>query len=419
MESTGEDVEAEAAVEEALVDIITIGGQRSLLDFAFPESTEYESIPQDPNNSLTADKVELGALLFHETALATNPLKPESMGTYSCATCHHAGAGFQAGVLQGIGEGGSGWGSNGEGRTVQSGYMAEELDVQHIRTPSVLNTAYQEVMGWAGTFGSLGPNRNTQASWEEGTLFEVNNLGYAGLESQAISGLVKHRMDNFENSIISTEPVYQALWQSVFPGETVTAERVGLAIAAYERTLLASKAPFQRWLKGESMAMSAAEKRGALVFFGKGKCEVCHTGPALNQMDFYALGMPDMPGAKEVDILGRGAFIGVEDEEYKFKVPQLYNLIDNPFYGHGGTFRTIREVVEYYNNAIPAVELPPGRLVNRFVPLELTREEVDDLTLFLTESLHDPDLTRYQKATLPSGNCTPANDIQAKRDLGC
>ena len=424
VESGGEEeFEQQASLDETLTDIITISGQRSLSDFAFPESDDFGSIPQDPNNPLTTDKVELGALLFHETALATNPIKPEAIGTYSCATCHHAGAGFQSGILQGVGEGGSGWGRNGEGRRIQSTYSVEETDVQNIRTPSVLNSAYQEVMGWAGTFGVRGPNRGSDAFWDEGTLFEVNRLGYDGLESQAIAGLEKHRMDNFDDSIISTDPVYQELWQKVFPGLPVTAEYVGLAIAAYERTLFASKAPFQRWLKGETLAMSAAEKRGAIIYFDKARCEVCHTGPALNQMDFYALGMPDMPGASlgndEMDVLGRGAFINVEDEEYKFKVPQLYNLRDNPFYGHGGTFRSIREVVVYYNDAIPAVELPQGRLADRFVPLELTEEEVDDLTLFLTESLYDPDLSRYAKVTLPSGNCTPANDAQAKRDLGC
>ena len=424
IESGGEEeMEQEVALDETLADIITIGGQRSLLDFAFPESDEFGSIPQDPSNPLTADKVELGALLFHETALATNPVKSEALGSYSCATCHHAGAGFQAGIQQGIGEGGSGWGQNGEGRRVGASYASGETDVQTIRTPSVLNSAYQEVMGWAGTFGVRGPNRGSDAFWEEGTLFEVNNLGYDGLESQAIAGLTKHRMDDFQNSIISTDPIYQDLWQKVFPGMPVTSEYVGLAIAAYERTLFASKAPFQRWLKGETMALSAAEKRGAIIFFDKARCEVCHTGPALNQMDFYALGMPDLPGANlaadEMDILGRGAFINVAEEEYKFKVPQLYNLKDNPFYGHGGTFRSIREVVEYYNDGIPAVDLPPGRITDRFVPLELTEEEMDDLTLFLTESLRDPDLDRYTKATLPSGNCTPANDAQAKRDLGC
>jgi cytochrome c peroxidase len=169
--------------------------------------------------------------------------------------------------------------------------------------------------------------------------------------------------------------------------------------------------------------MSDEEKRGALLFFGKAACEVCHTGPALNQMNFYALGMPEVAGVEfkgsETERLGRGGFLDDSSEEHKYKVPQLYNLKVSPFYGHGGTFRTLREVVVYYNDGIPAVDLPEGRITNRFRPLNLTSAEIDDLVLFLTESLFDPDLDRFAPAELPSGHCTPANDAQARTDLGC
>ncbi len=234
-----------------------------------------------------------------------------------------------------------------------------------------------------------------------------------------------HRMDSVQNTIVMSDPTYTALWESVFPGEDVTLEKVGLAIAAYERTLLTDKAPFQRWLKGDLNAMSTAEKRGALVFFGKALCEVCHTGPALNQMDFYAIGMPDLEGPDVIgpvddeSRVGRGHFLDDPTENFKFKVPQLYNLTDAQFFGHGGSFRTLREIVEYYNDAIPEVAIPDDLIPSRFRPLDLTEQEMDDLVLFLSESLYDPDLSRYNAATLPSGNCTPANDAQARIDLGC
>ena len=169
--------------------------------------------------------------------------------------------------------------------------------------------------------------------------------------------------------------------------------------------------------------MTNAEKRGAIVFFGKAGCEDCHTGPALNQMAFYALGMPDMQGPDVFgdvpESLGRGGFLEEDSENYKFKVPQLYNLKDAPFYGHGGTFRTLTEVVDYYNAGIPARPLPEGRLAALFKPLGLTRGEVNDLVRFLAESLRDPDLSRFVPESLPSGHCTPANDPAARADLGC
>ncbi len=422
-DATSSEPPSDIDLDATLAEIITIGGQRRLENFALPASDAYASIPQDPANPITATKVELGQLLFHETALATNPRASSGAGTYSCASCHHAGAGFAAGRRQAIGEGGSGWGENGEGRTRDMAYAEADVDVQGIRSPSVLNSAFQDVMGWAGDFGARGPNLGNEAAWEGDPLLEVNKLGYDGLESQAIAGLMKHRMDNLTQSILLTNGAYAALWEAAFPSQPVSLELMGLAIAAYERTLLSDRAPFQRWLRGETGAMSDAEKRGAIVFFDKAGCETCHTGPALNQMAFYALGMPDLQGpdvlGDDVLSLGRGGFTGQTADEYKFKVPQLYNLKDAPFYGHGGALTSLREVVEYYNDAIPAVDLPDGRSPVFFRPLDLTDQEIEDLTLFLEDALHDPSLTRYTPATLPSGACSPANDPAARVDLGC
>jgi cytochrome c peroxidase len=250
-------------------------------------------------------------------------------------------------------------------------------------------------------------------------------MGYQGLETQAIAALSVHRMQYLEQSPVTTNAAYQALWTEAFPnGEPVSLETVGLAIAAYERTLLSSRAPFQRWLRGESGAMTPAQKRGALVFFGvKADCEQCHTGPALNSVNFYALGMSDLAGP---DVLGpvppstgRGGFLQDGQEEFKFKIPQLYNLADSPFLGHGGTFVGLRAVVDYYNDARPDVALPAGRLAKELVPLELTEDEVADLTEFLSVALRDPDLARFAPEALPSGNCFPAADAQARVDLGC
>ncbi|HXL55198.1 MAG TPA: cytochrome c peroxidase, partial [Chitinophagaceae bacterium] len=61
--------------------------------FILPESDHYDSIPQDPLNPLTSEKVELGKLLFHEAKLGGNPRFSEGLYTYSCASCHHAEAG--------------------------------------------------------------------------------------------------------------------------------------------------------------------------------------------------------------------------------------------------------------------------------------------------------------------------------------
>ena len=410
-------------LNERLANVITLEGQRRLENFVLPDSDDFARIPQDPRNPLTPEKVLLGQLLFHDPALSQNALHASSKGTYSCATCHHADAGFQAGRQQSIGDGGIGWGSVGENRRLSSDYARFEVDAPVLRSPTVLNTAYQRVLLWSGGAGANGPNAETTAFWSDTDVTRVNHFGYDGLETQAILAMNTHRMDKLESTIVATDPQYQALWNQVFPGEPVSDEKAGLAIGAYERTVLASEAPFQRWLKGETAAMTSQEKRGALVFFGPSACSDCHTGPALSSMAFYSLGIRDMDGPDVInpptDHLGRGEFLRTGTSDYKFKVPQLYNLIDSPFMGHGGTFTSIREVVEYYNVGLPEKNLPPGTVTDQFKTLDLTEQEVDDLTAFLTSALRDPNLQRYVPTSVPSGGCIPANDPASRQDLNC
>lgn len=410
----------DTALDDTLTARITLGGQRRLVNFLLPESDDLAAIPQDPANPLTPEKVALGRLLFHETGLATRPHRPEGQGTYACATCHYAGAGFRSARRQALGEGGRGWGRRGEARTPDPAYPTADLDVQPLRTPTVLNTAYQRLMLWDGSLGAHDRNAGTEARWTPGTPAAVNALGYDGLETQAIAGLTAHRMGD---PAAWPRAAYAERWARAFPGDSISLVTAGLAIAAFERTLLASHAPFQRWLRGERDALTPAEKRGGILFFGKAGCALCHTGPALSQTTFYALGMPDLHGpdvvGDEPESLGRGGFTGNPDDNYTFKVPTLYNLRDAPFYGHGGAFTSLREVVEYYNAGVPARPLPEGRLAMHFRPLGLTPAEVDDLVAFLSDALYDPDLMRYVPDALPSGRCTPADDAQSRADLGC
>jgi cytochrome c peroxidase len=418
-------------LDDELTNILNIASETGNASyFIQPQSDDFDAIPQDPRNPLTEEKIALGKLLFHETGLALDPRDEQGMGTYSCASCHFAAAGFQAGRHQGIGEGGIGIGVSGEGREISPDYQIFNLDAQPIRTPSVINTAFQEVMLWNGQFGALGINQSTDYAWV-GDVRENNNLGYSGVEVQAIAAIDVHKQAVEEDFILNNG--YQELFAAAFPQieelERYTDEYAGLAIAAYERTMFSNQAPFQRYLKGEINAMSEQEKRGAMVFFDKGKCGSCHNGPGLNSLAFYGLGMLDL-FASELPVFktpvdapenrGRGGFTANPEDNYKFKVPQLYNLADSPFYGHGSSFYSIREVLEYKNNAISQnPEVPESQLAEEFVPLGLTDAELDDLEAFLTTALRDPDLARYAPESLPSGNCFPNADAVSVADLGC
>ncbi len=397
--------------------------------FVLPQSGELALIPQDNKNPLTPAKVSLGRLLYHETAMAIKPQNSVSIGTYSCASCHSALAGFQSGVRQGIGDGGVGYGGSGEIRQRHALYTADQVDIQPLKSPSAMNTAYQELMLWNGQFGATGANIGTEHRWNGGGPLSVNNLGYEGLETQAIAGFGVHRM-GVDLAVLAVEP-YKSLFEQAFPGMSETSlystQTIGLAIAAYERTLLSDKAPFQNWLRDNNQAMSDEQKEGAILFFGKAECNTCHTGPALSSMEFYALGFNDLLGADVMGYspedkahLGRGGYTGVAADNYKFKVPQLYNIRDARFYGHGATFNSVEEVIRYKNAGVADnTTVPNDQLSHAFHPLNLTEREIAALTDFVENALYDPDLTRYEPLSLPSGLCFPNNDSLSRVHRGC
>tara|TARA_R110000868_G_scaffold176614_3_gene414522 strand:- start:18 stop:1370 length:1353 start_codon:yes stop_codon:yes gene_type:complete len=396
--------------------------------YILPESNNYSSIPSDPKNPLNGDKVLLGKLLFHETGLGVNSKKESHKATYSCASCHHSAAGFQSGILQGIGDGGMGFGLHGESRVMAPDYTSDLVDVQPIRSPTVLNSAYQKLMLWNGQFGATDANIGTEANWTDGTPKATNNLGFEGVETQAIAGLTVHRMGIDKE--FCDEYKYATLFDSAFPELDIT-ERyslitAGLAIAAYERTLLATNTNFQNWLKGDQTAMTKNEKKGALLFFGKAKCYQCHNGPALNSDAFYALGIKDLSGPNihgvidETTKKGRGGFTNSTADNYKYKVPQLYNLADVNFFGHGGGFSSVRDVITYKNNAQKENAIvPTDALAIEFQPLGLNEEEIDLLTEFIEKSLFDNNLKRYNPIALPTGLCFPNADMVSRVDMGC
>ncbi|MGB1204949.1 MAG: cytochrome-c peroxidase [Chitinophagales bacterium] len=421
-------------LDDALTDaLIAASDGQGIQQFRLPLSNNFANIPQDLKNPLTSEKVDLGRLLFHETAISINAVNAASNGTFSCSSCHHAQGGFQACLPQGIGEGGIGFGETGEGRSMHNDYTNEDIDVQPIRTPSALNVAFQTSMLWNGQFGALGPNIGTEDAWTADTPKAVNHLGYEGVETQAIAGLGVHRLQ-VDSSLLNTNPIYTNLFADAFSDfseeDRITVETAGLAIAAYERTLFPNEAPFQNWLNGEEDAMTDSQKMGAILFFSKGKCNNCHTGPALSSMDFHALGMKDLHQNDYNDAFfvneedaahkGRGGFTGRLSDMYKFKVPQLYNLKDSPFYGHGASFRTIKDVISYKNEATPEnPNVPNAKLSSAFHPLYLSDKEIDFIADFIENGLYDPNLERYIPESLPSGNCFPMNDMQSQVDLGC
>ncbi len=394
-----------------------------------PDRDDLANIPQDPKNRLTPSKVDLGNFLFYETGLALDANTEEGLRTFSCATCHVPEAGFKPGKAQGIADGGLGFGIFGEERIRNINYAEEEMDVQGARPLSMINVAYAENSMWNGKFGATGSNVGTEDLWEKDPELHGNTLGYLGLESQNIEGMEVHRLTMTPE--LADELGYRALFDEAFP-EFPEEERynkltASLAISAYIRTIFPNEAPFQKWLKGEQYAMSTQEKRGAILFFDKAACINCHKTPGLSSIEYHALGVNDMYqrpsfGTSQDDKrnLGRGGFTEKAEDMYKFKVPQLYNLSDTPFYFHGSSYTDLEELVRYFNDAIPEnPDVPSEQISTLFTPLDMTEDEIKDLTAFLDKALRDPSLERYYPKEILSGNCFPNADFQSIMDLGC
>ena len=164
---------------------------KSLDFYLLPDSDDYESIPQDLMNPITADKVAVGKLIYHDPAFATEGIALRAK-TWSCASCHHARAGFKSGLIQGMGEGGEGFGVKGETRAWHNPEIGtQDADVQPVTSPTVLNVAYQDVMLWNGALGNssngiINVGIDPDRLMTEGTPKKANE-GLSGIETQAIA----------------------------------------------------------------------------------------------------------------------------------------------------------------------------------------------------------------------------------------
>jgi len=412
--------------------LIRLSETGTLADYMMPDGSNIAGIPAGIGNPLTPEKIELGKLLFHETALGRDALQAGHLRTFSCSTCHVADAAFTAGAPQGIADGGTGFGETGRGRTMDTDYQEDDIDAQGARPLSMLGVAYVTNTMWAGRFGAHGANAEVADLWgvfDPAT--EVNHLGLNGLEAQNIEGTITHRLST--DAYLLDTLGYRGLFNRAFPEFEGEARygRIALsfALSAYLRSILPNQAPWQDWLRGEKEALTASQKRGAQLFFGKAGCYRCHNGPALNGNSFHAIGVRDLcdipggalrTGIDDTRNLGRGDFTRRAEDLYKFKVPQLYNVSDMPFYFHGSSHTDLREVVAYFNAGIPDNDrVPAANISDFFHPLNLTESEVNDLTEFLAEGLRDPNLQRYVPEQVLSGNCFPNNDEQSRVDMGC
>jgi len=280
-------------------------------------------------NSIT-DKEKLGEALFFDPILSKD-------STVSCASCHRPEYAFADTSAVSIGVDGK----------------------KGIRnTPTAMNLSLGKSFFWDGRAGTL----------EEQALAPIKNPDEMNL---AVEEAV-HRLKNSKK--------YRGYFLKVF---NIEPDRTNLAvaIAAFERTLETSDSPFDNWkFSDDSIAVSAAAKRGFVIFNGKAKCIKCHFGADFTANDFRNIGLFN---GKNLNDSGRYLISKKEEDIGKFKTSSLRNVAITAPYMHNGMFKRLDDVIDFYNDTRKIVPDAINTDTLLIQPLRLTKKERYDLKAFL------------------------------------
>lgn len=185
----------------------------------------------------------------------------------------------------------------------------------------------------------------------------------ATLEEQARGPLTSEReLAAAPDELVATVraiPGYAAGFARAFPGQPIDLDRVTAALAAFERTLV-TPARWDRYLRGERSALSAAEVHGARVFADVG-CVQCHTGELVGGAMFQKVG-GQLPWPNQRD-QGRYAVTHLPADRMVFKVPSLRNVAVTGPYFHDGSVSDLREAVRMMARHQLGFELEPDEVV--------------------------------------------------------
>lgn len=139
--------------------------------------------------------------------------------------------------------------------------------------------------------------------------------------------------------------------------ETFTLAFVGNALASFiaERVANCPKTRWERYLAGQTSALTTFQKQGAILFFGKGRCAGCHSGNQFSDFQFHSIGVPqgDLGPHIHGQDLGRAGITYKVNDRYRFRTPPLWLVSQTAPYGHNGNFATLEEVVRFHLNPVP------------------------------------------------------------------
>jgi cytochrome c peroxidase len=310
------------AKEFTEVDVHSLGPQRL---------SSLPPVPIPPDNPQTSRKIQLGKELYFDTRLSKD-------NTISCSTCHDPAMG---------------WSDKGPTSVGIKGQRGTR------RAPPVSNAAYSPLQFWDGRSPSL----------EEQSKGPIEN---------------PVEMGNTHEVMIQTVdqiPGYVEEFKIVYGTTPLTVDQIADAIGAFERTVVTTDSPFDRFVNGDVDALTKLEKQGLEIFNGKGHCTACHWGGHFSDGRFHNLGVAQADPAKP----DNGRFVVTKNPKDMdaFKTPTVRDAALRAPYMHNGIEKTLEDVVQFYNRGGSG----EGNIDRLMVPLGLSEKEVQALVAFMTRAV--------------------------------
>lgn len=281
-------------------------------------------IPFPKSNPYSEAKAKLGQNLFFDPILSGSR-------TRSCASCHSPSLSWTDGLPLAVGE---------------------NQKPLKLKSPTLLNIAWIEPLGWDGHFRTL------------------ESVAFGPINSSA-------NMNSSEKGVVerlSAIPDYAKAFEAAFGAGPITKQKIELALATFERTIVSSDAPFDRWINGEEGAIGVEAKSGFALFNGKARCSSCHSGWLFTDNSFHDVGV-----ARSGEI-GRGKFFPSSAKlKHAFKTPTLRDITRRAPYMHDGSVKDLQAVVDLYSRG--GISRPSRSA--QILPLHLSETEKQELIAFL------------------------------------
>jgi cytochrome c peroxidase len=309
-----------------------------------------------PEPKFNKDQAELGRYLFFDVRLSGD-------AALSCGTCHDPKKGWT------------------DGQPLGKAYPASE---GFRNTPTIVNSGFKARFMWDGRLDGS----------DMGTL--VRDMITEAHTMNMDSRLMQERLKQV--------PEYVAMWQK-FRKDDINGMRVYGVVGEFVKSVVSKNAPIDRYLKGDQGALTADQKTGYAVFKGKGNCVACHNGPLGSDGKLHRTGVPENPAVTDEPLrhitmarhystsgmpnymntftdVGAYAITKNEADRGKFATPSLRELKYTAPYMHSGVFKTLAEVVDFYDRG--------GGAGGEVKALGLTADEKKALVAFLEALSGEP-----------------------------